>query len=274
MPADAGSWAQRRCVIPADGYYEWKTEGRQKLVQGLKDAGTRHRILTVPGEHAFMRDEGPRYDPATADQVWAEAVATAQRDSRMVIGTSDGGAHLARDDGSDWSSYFLGSWVRDRKVFTLEEAVHNLTQRRYIATLGSNDFVNSDPGAVPLPGTGEPATGAGACAGSRGVAGSGAVGATAVIAHRFRQHVDLVVHLHQRLGVEYPCHRAVEAAYLLHIVRQCRPHIRAHRPQVEQPRPIILQFLGFALLGVHAGQLHGQCFALQLLRAEVIQLFL
>src|SRR5687768_1421411 len=28
-------------------------EGRQTLVQGLKEAGTRHRILTVPGEHAF-----------------------------------------------------------------------------------------------------------------------------------------------------------------------------------------------------------------------------
>ncbi len=34
----------------------------------------------------------------------------------MVIGTSDGGAHLARDDGADWSSYFLRSWVLDRRV--------------------------------------------------------------------------------------------------------------------------------------------------------------
>ena len=31
----------------------------------------------------------------------------AQLDPRMIIGTSDGGAHLARDDGADWSSYFL-----------------------------------------------------------------------------------------------------------------------------------------------------------------------
>jgi len=30
-PMWRNSWAQRRCVIPADGYYEWKTEGRQKL---------------------------------------------------------------------------------------------------------------------------------------------------------------------------------------------------------------------------------------------------
>jgi carboxymethylenebutenolidase len=33
----------------------------------------------VEGEHAFMRDEGPRYDPAAADQVWSEAVALFKR---------------------------------------------------------------------------------------------------------------------------------------------------------------------------------------------------
>lgn len=30
-PMWRNAWAQRRCVIPADGYYEWKTEGKQKL---------------------------------------------------------------------------------------------------------------------------------------------------------------------------------------------------------------------------------------------------
>jgi N-acyl-D-aspartate/D-glutamate deacylase len=59
---------------------------------------------------------------------WREAVGTAQRDPRMLIGTSDGGAHLAKDDGADWSSYFLRSWVLDRKVWTLEEGIRQITQ--------------------------------------------------------------------------------------------------------------------------------------------------
>ena len=46
----------------------------------------------------------------------------------MIVGTSDGGAHLARDDGADWSSYFLRSWVLDRQVWTLEEGIRQITQ--------------------------------------------------------------------------------------------------------------------------------------------------
>jgi carboxymethylenebutenolidase len=49
------------------------------LVKSLAAAGIQHRILTVSGEHAFMRDEGPRYDAAAADQVWAEAVGMFKR---------------------------------------------------------------------------------------------------------------------------------------------------------------------------------------------------
>lgn len=59
---------------------------------------------------------------------WSSAVAVAQHDPRMIIGTSDGGAHLAKDDQSDWSSYFLGSWVRDRGEWSLEEGIRQITQ--------------------------------------------------------------------------------------------------------------------------------------------------
>ncbi len=58
---------------------------------------------------------------------WTEAVGLAQLDPRMVVGTSDGGAHIARDDGSDWSSYFLRSWVMDRGVWSLEEGIRQIT---------------------------------------------------------------------------------------------------------------------------------------------------
>lgn len=50
-------------------------EGRRTLAAALAAAGVRHTILELPGEHAFMRDEGARYDSAMADRVYAETVA-------------------------------------------------------------------------------------------------------------------------------------------------------------------------------------------------------
>jgi N-acyl-D-amino-acid deacylase len=58
---------------------------------------------------------------------WVEAVAQTQRDPHLIIGVSDGGAHLDRDDGSEWSTYFLRSWVLDREVWTLEEGIRQIT---------------------------------------------------------------------------------------------------------------------------------------------------
>ena len=59
---------------------------------------------------------------------WEEAVAVGQRHPAMVIGVSDGGAHLDRDDGSDWSTAFLAFWVRQRKLWSLEEGIRQMTQ--------------------------------------------------------------------------------------------------------------------------------------------------
>jgi len=64
----------------------------------------------------------------TESTEWTAAVTDAQLDPRMIVGTSDGGAHLARDDGADWSSYFLRTWVLDRKVWTLEDGIRQITQ--------------------------------------------------------------------------------------------------------------------------------------------------
>lgn len=77
---------------------------------------------------ALSEDLGTRFRWRTESPEWTEAVRDAQLDPRMIIGTSDGGAHLARDDGSDWSSYFLRSWVLDRHVWSLEEGIRQITQ--------------------------------------------------------------------------------------------------------------------------------------------------
>lgn len=77
---------------------------------------------------ALAEDLATEFRWRTESPEWSEAVKTAQLDSRMLIGTSDGGAHLARDDGADWSSYFLRKWVLDREVWSLEEGIRQITQ--------------------------------------------------------------------------------------------------------------------------------------------------
>jgi N-acyl-D-aspartate/D-glutamate deacylase len=95
---------------------------------------------------ALDEDFAVRLRWRTESPEWAAAVGEAQVDPRMVIGTSDGGAHLARDDGADWSSYFLRNWVLDRKVWTLEEGIRQITAVP-AALVGLYDRGTLTPGA-------------------------------------------------------------------------------------------------------------------------------
>jgi len=60
-------------------------------------------------------------------QPWIEANAEAQRNMHMIIGTGDGGAHADRDDGAEWSTYFIRKWLLDREQFTLEDGIRRIT---------------------------------------------------------------------------------------------------------------------------------------------------
>src|SRR5881296_1261583 len=59
---------------------------------------------------------------------WVEANAESQRSLHMIVGTGDGGAHADRDDGSEWSTYFIRSWLLDRQILPLEEGVRRITR--------------------------------------------------------------------------------------------------------------------------------------------------
>jgi len=48
--------------------------GRAKIQAALEQAGTTFAIRQYPAEHAFMRDEGPRYDAEATDRAWMEAI--------------------------------------------------------------------------------------------------------------------------------------------------------------------------------------------------------
>lgn len=78
----------------------------------------------------------------------------------MIVGTGDGGAHADRDDGAEWSTYFLKSWVFDRKAYSLEDAVRRIThlpatvcgiERRGLLARGYHaDVMMFDPARIAL----------------------------------------------------------------------------------------------------------------------------
>lgn len=58
---------------------------------------------------------------------WRRLLGEVQRHPQMLVGVSDGGAHLDFDDGAEWSSYFLATWWRQEAVWRLEEAIRLMT---------------------------------------------------------------------------------------------------------------------------------------------------
>ena len=59
-------------------------EGRTKILERLNEAGTRFSWHEVNGAHAFLRDEGVRYDPELAHQLHSVVLSLFHR--RLAIG--------------------------------------------------------------------------------------------------------------------------------------------------------------------------------------------
>jgi len=49
-------------------------EGREIVDRGLRAASVNYRIKLYPAEHAFMRDEGPRFDPESTDLAFDDMI--------------------------------------------------------------------------------------------------------------------------------------------------------------------------------------------------------
>jgi N-acyl-D-amino-acid deacylase len=79
-------------------------------------------------------------------------------DPSVLLGLGDGGAHLDMLCDSGYPTYVLGTWVRERKVLTLEEAVRRMSSdpadffgirdRGRIAPGMAADLVIFDPATV------------------------------------------------------------------------------------------------------------------------------
>ena len=53
--------------------------GRISIQDALVSAKVKHTVIDYPAEHAFMRDEGPRYDPESADLAFADMITLFRR---------------------------------------------------------------------------------------------------------------------------------------------------------------------------------------------------
>jgi carboxymethylenebutenolidase len=78
--ADAGSLARAK-EIRGELLMIFGTEdphvpdaGRQTIDRALKASGIGYRTLLYPAEHAFTRDEGPRFDPEATDLAFGEMI--------------------------------------------------------------------------------------------------------------------------------------------------------------------------------------------------------
>jgi N-acyl-D-aspartate/D-glutamate deacylase len=87
-----------------------------------------------------------------------DRVAELLNDRSVLLGLGDGGAHLDMLCDSGYPTYVLGTWVRERKVLSLEEAVRRMTSdpadffgirdRGRIAPGMAADLVIFDPASV------------------------------------------------------------------------------------------------------------------------------
>src|SRR5499425_2094146 len=59
--------------------------GRETIDGVLRSSGIRYKTLLYPAEHAFTRDEGPRYDPEATDEAFAETTSSPPADARERV---------------------------------------------------------------------------------------------------------------------------------------------------------------------------------------------
>jgi carboxymethylenebutenolidase len=78
--SDAGSLARAReirgklLMIWGSADPHVPEAGRAAIDRKLRESGVDYAVKLYPAEHAFMRDEGPRYDPEATDQAFADMI--------------------------------------------------------------------------------------------------------------------------------------------------------------------------------------------------------
>src|SRR3954470_6547898 len=121
-PAAFGNWARitvHEVKNPSLKKFEGKTVADLAVEQG-KDGVDAFLDLTLADD---LENEFTMQSFNTR----ADRMAEILQNKDMLLGLGDGGAHLDMLCDSGYPTYVLGTWVRERKVLSLEEAVRRMT---------------------------------------------------------------------------------------------------------------------------------------------------
>lgn len=108
----------------------WAPSARELEEQPLTDAARKlgRDPVDLALDLALASDLQTRFRMAVMNFDEKE-VAELITDPNTIIALSDAGAHASQLCDACYSTHLLAHWVREKKTFTLEQAVHNLTQR-------------------------------------------------------------------------------------------------------------------------------------------------
>jgi N-acyl-D-aspartate/D-glutamate deacylase len=121
-PASFGNWARitvHEVSSPDLKIFEGKTVAEIGAAQG-KDGVDAFLDLT-------LADDLDNEFTMSSFNTRVDRMAEILNNPAMLIGLGDGGAHLDMLCDSGYPTYVLGTWVRERKVLTLEHAVQRMT---------------------------------------------------------------------------------------------------------------------------------------------------
>jgi N-acyl-D-aspartate/D-glutamate deacylase len=121
-PASFGNWARitvHEVRSPGLKHLEGKTVAEIAAERGVDGVDA---LLDVTLEDQ-LDNEFTMQSFNTREDRMAEIL----KNKDMLLGLGDGGAHLDMLCDSGYPTYVLGTWVRERKVLTLEEAVRRMT---------------------------------------------------------------------------------------------------------------------------------------------------
>lgn len=136
--------ARRRCLVPANGYYEWQVDGAGKKQPWFLSAGEGDPLMAFAGIYEAWRDPAVPADPETGESEWLLTFAILTRPAPDALGAIHERSPLVLppDMIADWLDPAL---VERSEVRALIDAIPapDLSPRRVCARVGN--VRNDDP---------------------------------------------------------------------------------------------------------------------------------